>query len=68
MPDLYLEPYDGPSADEFMDFDRPYQELSEEEEEALIEKMAIGADNWLMDCEGCTSVMRYRDKYCQRGM
>ena len=54
--------------DEFMDFDRPYQELSEEEEEALIEKMAIGADNWLMDCEGCTSVLRYRDKYCQRGM
>ena len=31
MPDLYLEPYDGPSADEFLDPDRPYQELSEEE-------------------------------------
>jgi hypothetical protein len=29
MPDLYLEPYDGPSADEFLDPDRPYQELSE---------------------------------------
>jgi len=45
MPDLYLEPYDGPSADEFMDFDRPYQELSEEEEEALIEKMGLGKEN-----------------------
>ena len=68
MPALYLEPYDGPSADEFLDPDRPYQERTEEEEEALIEKMAIGADNWLMDCEGRNSVLRYRDKYCQRGM
>lgn len=60
MPDLYLKLYDGPSADEFLDFDRPYQERTGEEEEALIEKTAIGADNWLMDCEGCNSVLRYR--------
>lgn len=68
MPDLYPKPYDGPSADEFLDFDRPYQELTGGEEEALIEKIAIGADNWLMDCEGCHSVLRYRDKLCQMGM
>lgn len=68
MFDLYLEPCDGRGAEEFLDPERPYQELSEEEEEALIEKMAIGADNWLMDCEGCHSVLRYRDKFCQMGM
>lgn len=68
MPDLYLEPYDGASADEFMDFDRPYQELTKEEEEALIEKIALGADNWMMDCEGCNSVLRCRDKFSQPKM
>lgn len=68
MPDLYLKPYDGPSADEFLDFDRPYQELTKEEEEALIEKMALGADNWLMDCEGCHSVLRYRAELFQPGV
>ena len=68
MPDLYPVPYDGPKAEEFLAPDRPYKELTEEEEEALIEKISLGADNWLMDCEGCNSVLRYRDKFCQPGM
>ncbi len=41
MPDLY----DEPKAEEFLDFDRPYKELTKEELEAIM----TGADCWLME-------------------
>jgi len=35
MPDVYLVPHDEPKAEEFLDFDRPYQELTEKEIEEI---------------------------------
>lgn len=44
MPDLYLMPYDGPKAEEFLDFDRPYKELTEED----IEEIERRADDFYL--------------------